>query len=159
MLKTLVVVAWCLFGAGALVVGATIVSRNMGDDAAGRGLALGLGLVRLAFLLVGGGLLYWGARMKSWLAVSGSLGLMALPFLLFFGSDVEGAFQDLAVWYSNQKVRRYRASRAALNSTSRIGTGRRWTARGRTSGTSRNASASRSPRSTPPCSPPWTAGE
>jgi hypothetical protein len=63
--------------------------------------------VGLVFLLIGGVALYFSGRAYNWLGVGGSLVLLAVPFLLFFGVEVEGRFHDARVWLSNRKFGRY----------------------------------------------------
>jgi hypothetical protein len=107
MLKSLTVAAWVMLGLDAVLVGMALISRDMGDDAAGRGVALALGLMGLGFLLLGGALLFFSGRAKSGWGVGGSLVFLALPFMLFFGADVEGLIHNAGVWVDNQKVGRY----------------------------------------------------
>lgn len=54
------VAAWILFTLEALFVLMLAVTKNMGDDAAGRGLATGWALILAVPLLLAGGLLAWG---------------------------------------------------------------------------------------------------
>jgi hypothetical protein len=107
VLDVLTIGAWILFTLDAFVVLFAIISRDMGDDAAGRGMARGLGLIGLAFLLPAGALLYVGGRAHSWPAVIGALLLLALPFLLFFGTRVELAVRDVRWFVNARKLGRY----------------------------------------------------
>jgi hypothetical protein len=107
VLKLLTIAAWVLFAVDAFVIVAAVISRDMGDDAAGRGMALSFGLIGLAFLLIGGAALYFFGRAHSWPGVAGSIALLALPLFLFFGSDVEAKFHDAGAWLSDRKVGRY----------------------------------------------------
>src|SRR5580693_8297305 len=107
LLKVLRITAWVLFAADGFMVGAGIVSPNMGNDAAGRGMAMGFALVGLVFLAIGGAALFFGARAHSRLAVTGSLVLLALPLLLFFGTDLESMVHSMTGWISDRKVGRY----------------------------------------------------
>ena len=66
-----------------------MIFPNMGDDAAGRRLAFAYGLVSLAFVLGGGAALFFSARAHSWLGAIGSILPLVLPFVLFFGTDLE----------------------------------------------------------------------
>ena len=103
LLRILIIAAWLVFAADALLVGAAIVTRDMGDDAAGRGLALGWGLIGLVFVLVGGAALFFAGRAQSWLGAGGSMFVLAMPLLLFFGSDVESWFHKIGSGISNRK--------------------------------------------------------
>ena len=105
--RILTIAAWVVFAVDACLVIATVISPNMGDDAAGRGVALGYGMVALAFLLIGGAALFFGLRAQSRLAVGGSLTLLALPLLLFFGTDLENVVHRATGWFSDRKVGRY----------------------------------------------------
>ena len=104
MLKILTVTGWLIFAVDALLVGAAIVTRDMGDDAAGRGQALGWGLVGLVFVLIGGTALFFAARGHTWLGVGGSIAMLAIPPLLFFGGDVEQWFHNIGVGISNRQM-------------------------------------------------------
>lgn len=59
-MKTVSILAWLLFGLEAIFVATLFVQRNMGDDAAGRGLARGWATVLAPILLVAGALVWWG---------------------------------------------------------------------------------------------------
>ncbi len=107
VLRILTITAWVLLAVDALMVIVTIIAPNMGDDAAGRGVALGYGMVALVVLLIGGAALYFGGRAHSTLAVTGSLVLLALPLLLFFGTDLENVVHRATGWFSDRKVGRY----------------------------------------------------
>lgn len=61
-MKTLVTAGWVLLALEVLVVVFLFLSKNMGDDAAGRGMARGFALVLAPIVLVAGALLAWGAR-------------------------------------------------------------------------------------------------
>ena len=107
MLKVLIIAGWVFFAVNAFVVGAAILSRDMGSDAAGRGLAFDLGLVGLVPLVLGGLALYFGGRANSWLGVIVSFVLLAIPILIFFGVEVEGFFHDARVRMSNSTTGRF----------------------------------------------------
>jgi hypothetical protein len=107
MLKLLIIAGWIFVAIDAFIAGAAILARDMGTDAAGRGLALGLGLVALVPLLLGGTALYFGGRAQSRLGVIASFVLLALPFLIFFGVEVEGWFHDIRVSFTNLGVSRF----------------------------------------------------
>jgi hypothetical protein len=107
LLRVLTIVAWVLFAADSFMVVAGMVSPNMGNDAAGRGMAMGFALVGLVFLAIGGAALFFGRRAHSRLAVTGSLVLLGLPMLLFFGTDVESMMHSMTGWISDRKVGRY----------------------------------------------------
>ena len=95
------------FALDAVLVITAIVSRNMGDDAAGRGVALTFGLVGLAFVLAGGAGLYFSSRAHSWPGAIGSIIPLAVPFMLFFGADVESYVRKIRSGFDSRKEGRY----------------------------------------------------
>jgi hypothetical protein len=107
VLEILIFAAWGLLALDTLILLAAMIYRDMGDDAAGRGMALGLGLIGLPFPLTGGAALYAGGRADSWPAVIGALLLLALPFLLFFGTRVESVVRDVRWFFHRRTVGRY----------------------------------------------------
>ena len=107
MFKLLIVAGWGFFALDAFLVIAAIVSRNMGDDAAGHGVGLTFGLAGLVFVLVGGAGLYFSGRAHSWPGAVGSIVPLALPFLLFFGADVESYIHGIRTSLDNRKEGRY----------------------------------------------------
>ncbi len=109
LFKLLIIAGWIFFALDAALVTAAILSRDMGSDAAGRGVALTFGLAGLAFVLIGGAGLYFSARAHSWLGLIASLAPLALPFLLFFGADVESYFHRLRGRFDDRKEGRYAA--------------------------------------------------
>lgn len=60
--KALTVGGWILLGLEAAFVCILFLQRNMGDDAAGRGMATGFAIVLAPIVLLAGGLLFWGTR-------------------------------------------------------------------------------------------------
>ncbi len=82
MTRAIAVFGWLCLALDALFVIALIVIGDAGNDAAGRGLGLGWGLVLLPVLLIAAGLLYWGTKSGSVLGtISGTI-IVALPFVL-----------------------------------------------------------------------------
>lgn len=61
-MKPHVIAAWSLFALEALFVLSLALQKNMGDDAAGRGMATGFAMLLGPIVLVAGGLLWWGTR-------------------------------------------------------------------------------------------------
>src|SRR5271157_1900148 len=72
-LKLIILAGWALFAFDAVLAIVAIVARNMGDDAASRGMAVSFGLVALVPVLIGGTVLYFSMRAHSWLGVIGSV--------------------------------------------------------------------------------------
>jgi len=80
-LRTLTIVGWICFALEAGLVVMLLLSRNMGDDAAGRGLATAWGLVLLPVVLIAGGALYWAQRSGRAGAVWVATLLVGAPFI------------------------------------------------------------------------------
>lgn len=83
MTRALLVAGWVCFALDAVVVVGMFVTRNMGDDAAGRGMARGFALLLAPVLLIAGILLVQGQRVGSRGAILAGTLIVALPFLLF----------------------------------------------------------------------------
>lgn len=86
-MKPLYVAGWVVLSLEALFVLMLALQKNMGDDAAGRGMATGFAMVLAPVVLVAGALLLWGTRggpaPAAWLA----LGVIFLP-LAWFGVNM-----------------------------------------------------------------------
>ena len=98
MFKLLIVLGWGVFALDAFLAIVAVVSRNMGDDAAGRGAGL---------VLAGGAGLYFSGRAHSWPGAIASIVPLALPLLLFFGTDVEAYIHKLRAGFEGRKEGRY----------------------------------------------------
>ncbi|MCL4808549.1 MAG: hypothetical protein KJ062_12300 [Thermoanaerobaculia bacterium] len=83
MTRALLVAGWICFALDALVVAAMFFGRDMGDDAAGRGMARGFSYLLAPVLLLAGALLLAGQRTGSKGAILAGTGIVALPFLAF----------------------------------------------------------------------------
>ena len=60
--KPLIIVGWILFALEALFVLSLALQKNMGDDAAGRGMATGFAMLLAPIVLIAGALFLWGIR-------------------------------------------------------------------------------------------------
>lgn len=78
-MKILIVVGWVAFVVEALIVISFFIQPNVGDDAAGRGMATGFGLVLAPVLLGAGALFLWGQTGGPKLALWTGLGVISLP--------------------------------------------------------------------------------
>jgi hypothetical protein len=107
MFKLLIVFGWIVFSFDAVLAIVAIISRNMGDDAAGRGVAFTYGIIALAFVLAGGVALFFAGRAHSWLGATASILPLALPLLLFFGTDVESYVHRIRTGFEREKEGRY----------------------------------------------------
>lgn len=81
-LRVITIVGWICFALDAAFVIALLVIRDAGNDAAGRGVGRGWGLVLLPVLLAAGGLLYWSSRSGSKAGAIAGTVLVALPFIM-----------------------------------------------------------------------------
>lgn len=85
---------WICFAAELIFLAYLFISKNAGDDAAGRGVATGYGIVLLPLVLIAGGLLYWAqgspSRVLQWTALL----VVALPFVVGGGLWVNNAITN-----------------------------------------------------------------
>ena len=84
-MKALTVLAWILFGIDALLVLNLWLMKNMGDDAAGRGMATGFAMLLTPMVLALGGLLFWATRSGSRPGVLVALAILGLPLWIGIG--------------------------------------------------------------------------
>lgn len=94
-MRAAVIVGWILLALEALVVASLYVTENMGDDAAGRGMARGFALILAPILLVAGALFVWGQRGGPRPAFRAGVGIMALPLAFFALSAVKGSLRSV----------------------------------------------------------------
>jgi hypothetical protein len=90
LFESVALVGWICFAVDALLVLGLFVSKNVGDDAAGRGMATGFGIVLMPVLLVAGGILLWGTRSGSKAGIIGGALLTGLPFIILGANFVTG---------------------------------------------------------------------
>jgi hypothetical protein len=86
-------IGWSCFALELLFVLMLLRSRNVGDDAAGRGLGTAFGLVLLPLVLLVGGTLLWGTLAKSVAITRAGALLAALPFLVMVFMTARGMLQ------------------------------------------------------------------
>ena len=110
-MKILVVFTWGLVAADGLLAIAGLVTRNMGDDAAGRGVATTFGLISLALVAGAATLLYFSSRSHSWVGVAFSACLLGLPLLFIFGTSATSALQELKYRIAESRTGRYKDPR------------------------------------------------
>jgi hypothetical protein len=79
IVKPLIIAAWILLALEVLFVLMLAVSKNVGDDAAGRGMATGFAIVLGPLVLAAGALLFWGTRGGPQAAFWAGFCLVALP--------------------------------------------------------------------------------
>lgn len=107
LFKIWIVIGWLFFTVDAFFVIASLISRNMGEDAAGRGVAFTYGLVSLVFVLIGGAALYFSTRSHSWPGSVGAIFALALPLLFLFGADLESYLHQFRSRLDSRKEGRY----------------------------------------------------
>lgn len=83
-MKILVGAGWVLLALEVFFVGALFVTKNMGDDAAGRGMARGFALLLGPIVLLAGALLAWGSR-------GGPKAVLWIALLMVFAPVLYGA--------------------------------------------------------------------
>jgi hypothetical protein len=74
--------AWVCFAVELVFVATMFITKNAGDDAAGRGVATGYGIVLLPLALITGALLFWGHTSSSKAVQWFALLVVAIPFLI-----------------------------------------------------------------------------
>jgi hypothetical protein len=89
-LKTLAAFGWLFFALDAFFVVTLFLTRNVGDDAAGRGMATGFGIVLAPIVLLAGAALWWAQRSGSFGGVFAATLLVGLPFLILAKNVVMG---------------------------------------------------------------------
>ncbi len=94
-LKTTLVLGWIAFALDLIFVIGLFATRNVGDDAAGRGMATGFAMVLAPVLLLAGGILLWGTMSGARLGIIGGAIFTGLPFIVlafkFASGQVENA--------------------------------------------------------------------
>ncbi|MBK8003222.1 MAG: hypothetical protein IPK12_04535 [Gemmatimonadetes bacterium] len=128
-MKPLVILGWILLAGEVLFVANLLLMRNMGDDAAGRGLATAWGMILGAVVLVAGGAFIWGQFGGPRGAFYAGLLVLAGPLFLFGASLVKGgvrkmnryAYAQSRVTFEDAKVSRL-ARAIADNDTARVRT-------------------------------------
>jgi hypothetical protein len=83
-MKTLVTSGWVLLALEVVFVGVLFATKNMGDDAAGRGMARGFALILAPVVLVAAGLLAWGTR-------GGPKAVLVIGLVMVFSPVLYGA--------------------------------------------------------------------
>ncbi|HEX5819253.1 MAG TPA: hypothetical protein VFY20_10255 [Gemmatimonadales bacterium] len=95
-LKTVAVIGWIFFALEAAFVAMLLLSRNMGDDAAGRGLGTAWGLVLAPVVLAAGGALFWAQRSGRGGAVWAATAVLGLPFIVWAFNAASGSAKSLS---------------------------------------------------------------
>ena len=93
-MKIAVIVGWILLVIEAALVLSMFVQPNMGDDAAGRGMARGFAVVLGPILLLAAGLFVWGQRGGPRFAFWAGFAIMAIPLAFIIKNHVVGRFNS-----------------------------------------------------------------
>lgn len=104
MLRTITIIGWICFALDALFVLILFVQRNMGDDAAGRGMATGFAMILSVPLLIAGSILLWGTLSANRYGMYGGALFAAIPFLFLAFNNVRGLTRQAsrAAWSSRE---------------------------------------------------------
>jgi hypothetical protein len=94
-MRVAVIVGWALLVIEAVIITTMFVQPNMGDDAAGRGMARGFGIILGPVLLVAATLFVWGQRGGPRAVFWVGFGVMAIPLIYILQSNVMGTFNRL----------------------------------------------------------------
>ncbi len=89
MTRVIALIGWVCLALDAAFVIALIVVRDAGNDAAGRGVGRGWGVVLLPVLLIAAGVLYWGTKSGSKAVTIGGTLIVALPFMLLAQGKIQ----------------------------------------------------------------------
>jgi hypothetical protein len=96
-MKLLITAGWILLAVEVVAILALLVVKDMGNDAAGQGVALGYGLVLTPFVLAAAGALVWGTRGGPRAVLWAGLVIAFLPVLVgagLFASNAAGRVAD-----------------------------------------------------------------
>jgi hypothetical protein len=93
--RTVVAIGWTCIALESAFVGLLLVSKNMGDDAAGRGLATAWGLVLLPIVAIAAGALFRAQRSGRPGAVWAATLVAALPFLILLFNVAKGKVRSI----------------------------------------------------------------
>jgi hypothetical protein len=92
-MKIMQVTSWVFLALEVFFIALLFANPNVGDDAAGRGVGRGYGLVLAPFVLLCAGLLYWSQHSSSNPLRVAAFGVVAIPFLigavLFAGNSLQ----------------------------------------------------------------------
>jgi hypothetical protein len=94
--KALTVGGWILLGLEAAFVCLLFLTQNMGDDAAGRGMATGFAIVLTPAVLIAAALLFWGTRASGpRAALWAGLFLVYTPVMFGAYGFIDGKLQEI----------------------------------------------------------------
>ena len=94
-MKIAVIAGWILLAIEGLIIASMFVRPDMGDDAAGRGLARGLATLIAPVLLIAAALFIWGQRGGPRAAFWAGFGVMAIPLMVIARNKLVGTVDRL----------------------------------------------------------------
>lgn len=107
MFKALLIAAWLVFAVDMFFVFAMLFDNSRGQDAAGRGMEQGMGIIGLVIAASAAAGLYFGGRAHSWWAVAGLFVVLAIPFLVYGGSQLDRMLRDRRYEAYQRKIGAY----------------------------------------------------
>jgi hypothetical protein len=96
-MKIAVIAGWILLVIEGLIIASMVIQPNMGDDAAGRGMARGFAVVLGPVLLLAAALFVWGQRGGPRVAFWAGFAIMAIPLMVIVKNNVVGTFNSLDI--------------------------------------------------------------
>jgi len=94
-MKIAVIAGWILLVIEGLIIASMFIQPNMGDDAAGRGMARGFAVLLGPVLLLAAALFVWGQRGGPRVAFWAGFAIMAIPLMVIVKNNVAGTFNSL----------------------------------------------------------------
>ena len=96
-MKFAVILGWILLVIEGAIIAGMFIQPNMGDDAAGRGMARGFAVILGPVLLVAAALFLWGQRGGPRAAFWIGFGVMAIPLAVIIRNTVSGKLRSLDI--------------------------------------------------------------
>ena len=96
-MRLAVIAGWILLVVEALLVTTMFVQKNMGDDAAGRGVARGFAMLLGPVLLAAAALFIWGQRSGPRAAFWAGFGIMAIPLMFLAKNAIGGKLRGMSL--------------------------------------------------------------
>lgn len=94
-MRIAVITGWILLAVEGIFVAGLFITKNMGDDAAGRGMARGFALILAPILLLAAALFVWGQRGGPRAAFWAGFGVMTIPLALIALNAAKGTLRSV----------------------------------------------------------------
>lgn len=107
MFRALLIAAWVVFAVDLVFVFAMLFGDSRGQDAAGRGMQQGMGILGLVIVAIAAAGLYFGGRAHLWWAVAGLFVVLAIPFLIYGSSQIDRMVRDRRYEAYQRKIGAY----------------------------------------------------